>query len=424
MTFKTQITTAIATGAVLLSALAPAALAETATITGNGAFSDNTINTTTDNTTNVTQTNAANITNNITSKATTGGNSSSFNTGGNTTIVTGDAATKVDVSNLVNLNKANVSGCGACGNQNLNLKISGNGAGAPREASVDSVQLPIGASDNAINVKTNNTVDLTQVNDAHIDNNVNAKSDTGKNDSSFNTGGDSITVTGDAATLVNVENKANANIANIGGGTGRTEGSSAQITGNGAFSDNGININQNSAVALTQVNTADIANDIKAKSNTGKNNAEFNTGGETTVVTGDAGTQTNVDNLVNFNKANISCDCVLGDLNVKVADNGAESDNDAVIKAKNSVIDTQDNIAGLLNDVNGKSKTGNNDVSFGTGDTNGDPLIKTGDSFDSTGVSNAGNVNLFNNGESLRIGNLDFSAHFDLGDLLSFIHLG
>ena len=40
MTFKTRLTTAIATGAVLLNALAPIAAADTITVSGNGAFSN------------------------------------------------------------------------------------------------------------------------------------------------------------------------------------------------------------------------------------------------------------------------------------------------------------------------------------------------------------------------------------------------
>src|SRR4051812_12922861 len=96
MTFKAKISTAIATGAVLLNALAPISFADT-TITGNGAFSNNTANQTNASTTAVNQTNTGVVTNVVTSNTSTGNNSANFNTGGNTTIHTGDATNNVSV---------------------------------------------------------------------------------------------------------------------------------------------------------------------------------------------------------------------------------------------------------------------------------------------------------------------------------------
>lgn len=394
MTFKTKITTAIGTGAILLQALSPAAFAATVDVSGNGAFSDSDVSISNESKTIVDQTNDATVTNNISSNASTGGNSSSFNTGGDSRIVTGDAINKVDVSTAVNVNKALIDQSGS--NHDFNAKISGNGA----------------FSDNTVDATNKNLVKLNQDNDADITNDIHANANTGKNDSSFNTGGDSIILTGDAKTIVSVNNQANENIAKINNGGG-SSGASVNISGNGAFSDNQAKLRQDSAVIVDQYNNADISNYIHAKANTGYNDSKFNTGGTTAILTGNAGTKVGVDNLANFNAANISGDYLLDGLKVKISGNGAESNNYVTAKNRDKVHSSQDNYADLYNDVYSNAKTGHNDVSFSTADVYDDPIISTGDSWSSTHVSNESNVNKF------RLG-LDFNLH----DVLSYFHLG
>lgn len=408
MTFKTRLTTAIATGAVLVNALAPIALANTVTVSGNGAFSDNHVNLTTNTTNAVNQTNDANITNNVSSNSSSGGNSANFNTGGNSTIVTGAANSTVNVTNDANLNKASLTNCGTCNGGATNVTISGNGA--------DSV--------NGANVTNANTNFLNQTNVANYDNNIKAKSSTGGNDSSYNTGGDTTIVTGPASTTVDVTNKANANFAQIGGSNGTVGGSSVTIKGNGAFSDNGVNLLQESAVVLNQTNVSDIVNDVYAKANSGKNSAQFNTGGNTIVAAGSATNNVSIDNETNFNAAELSCDCVLSDLAAKVAANGAYSLNGINAAADNAVFNDQLNTGELLNNVYSKAKSGYNSVGFSTGSVNGDPIVGTGAANSSTDVNNAGNVNVLDNGNSIVLpGNWVVGTSFDLNGLWAFLHL-
>jgi hypothetical protein len=425
MTFNKRIITAIATGAVLLNAMAPLALAaDDVTVTGNGAFSNSTVNLSTNNTTNVSQTNLANVTNNITSNATTGGNSSSFNTGGNTKILTGNATTNVDVTNKLNLNKADLSGCGTCGTDPVNVTISGNGAGSPN-ANV-STNIPLGdPSSNTVNVTRNSNVNLTQDNVAQVSNAIKADSKTGGNDSSLNTGGSSVIWSGDASSNVNVDNEANANIAKIGGG-GQTDpsDSSVVITGNGAFSNNKANLNASSAITLVQDNIAQIANEVDADAKTGKNDASFNTGGLTGIVTGNATTNVDVANLANFNSADVSCDCVLNDLNTKIGGNGAESQNEVSSRTNDRLANLQDNGTLLGNDVQGQGKTGLNDLGFSTADPGNDPILSTGDSVSNTNVTNAGNANILDKGVDFHMGSWDIHAQFDFSSLLSHLMLG
>ncbi len=401
MTFKKRFITAIATGAVLVNALAPVALANSLNVTGNGAFSNSAINVSSNSTTSVNQTNNANITNNVSSNANTGDNSANFNTGGDSKIVTGDATTNTSISNAANLNKASLSNCGGCEGGATNVTITGNGA----------------YSENEVEVSKDKSVFLNQDNNANISNDVEAKANTGKNDNSFNTGGDSVTVTGDAKTSVSIDTKANANIAKLGG-NGSAGGSSVLISGNGAFSDNDAALNGSSAVVLDQFNDANVDNDVEAKANTGKNDSTFNTGGFVGISTGNASTHVDVDNAVNFNLAKIDCDCVFDGVEVKVAGNGAYSENEVDASADNVLFHSQDNYADLYNDVDDSAKTGKNDVSFSTSDVDGDPLVVTGNAKSWTDVNNHGNVNILNEGSSLHLpGNLELGLNWDLNDL-------
>jgi len=408
MTFKKRIITAIATGAVLVNAMAPLALADTdLTVSGNGALSNNAVNVTNASNTVVNQTNNANITNNIHSDASTGGNSSDFNTGGNTTVNTGAASSTVNVTNAANLNQANVS-CG-CSNGATSVNVTGNGA----------------YSDNGVGVTNANQVFLNQNNDANFNNNVTSNSSTGKNDSSYNTGGSSVIVTGAASDNVGIDNKANANIATVGGPSDPSAGgSSVIISGNGSFSDNGVDLANVSAVVLNQANDANINNKVKADAKTGDNESQFNTGGFTGVLTGAATDNVNVNNLANFNAADVNCDCTFDGLTAKVAGNGSESDNGINADSVSSLFPDQANDAALWNNVDPNAKTGDNSIGFSTGSVYGDPVVFTGAGTSTTDVNNAGNVNVLDNGNSVTLpGNWNVGVNFDLSGLLSFMSM-
>jgi len=409
MTFKKRIITAIATGAVLVNAMAPLALADTnLTVSGNGALSNNAVNVTNASNTVVNQTNNANITNNIHSDASTGGNSSNFNTGGNTTVKSGDANSTVNVTNAANLNQATVS-CG-CDNGSTSVNVTGNGA----------------ESENGVDVTNANSTFLNQNNDANFNNNVTADAKTGGNDSLYNTGGSTLVKSGDASGNVNVDNKANANFATVGGPSDpNAGGSSVVISGNGALSENGVDLANVSAVVLTQSNDANIGNNVKSDAKTGDNESQFNTGGSNAIVSGDATDNVSVDNLANFNAADVNCDCTFDGLTAKVAGNGAESDNGINADSVSSLFPDQVNDAALWNGLDGNAKTGGNDLGFSTGSVYGDPVVWSGDSSSTTNVNNAGNVNLLDNGNSVSLpGNWDVGVNFDLQGLLSFLNLG
>ena len=406
---KKKLITTVATGAILLNTLTPLAFADTTIeISGNGSSSDNTANVTTESNTTVVQNNAASVSNNVDANATTGGNDANDNTGGDVVISTGDAKTSVDVSTAVNANHADVDQCN-CDND-VDVLISGNGY----------------KSDNDVKLETSNDVSVFQDNAAKISNYIDANAKTGNNDANRNTGGDVLVFTGDAQSNVDVKNKANANIAKVGG-NGDGSDMDLRIIGNGSHSDNDIRLKAHQSVLLVQNNAAYIYNDILAKAKTGGNDANDNTGGDVIIDTGDAKAWVEVDNMVNFNAADVDCGC-LTDVLAKISGNGTNSDNDIKAKIEKNLSDFQDNASDLYNDVYAKAKTGNNDAKRNTGPVhNTDPVeILTGDATSWTDVENSGNVNIFGPSagwwdfpEGL---DLDFDFHFDLGVLLSLLH--
>src|SRR3989344_8163607 len=216
MTLKKQIISIIASGAVLLQATIPAFADTTLVISGNGADSKNEVKIESNQSTLVTQNNDAKINNQVNASSDTGDNEAEENTGGDVSISTGDATTDVNVQNTVNSNAASVD---CCGNNDVDVLISGNGAD----------------SDNKIELKDekDSGVQVFQDNNADVKNHVDADSNSGDNEAEENTGGDVSIETGDASTTVGVSTTANANWAQVGG-NGSNPTLSLRIVDNGA----------------------------------------------------------------------------------------------------------------------------------------------------------------------------------------------
>lgn len=167
---------------------------------------------------------------------------------------------------------------------------------------------------------------------------------------------------------------------------------SIEITGNGATSVNNANVNQTSTTQVSQSNNAVVTNNVVSNANSGGNSADFNTGGQTTIVAGPAKSATNVVTAVNGNSADITpCDCAngAGD-SVKISGNGATSFNNANLNKVNTAVLGQTNTAAVTNNVASNSNSGDNDASFNTG---GATTIMTGAALSDTHVTTAANVN-------------------------------
>lgn len=396
-----KVGTAVASGAMLLSSLVPAvSAATTVTISGNGSFSSNSASL--DQTTNTTvrQTNNANVTNDVRTDLNTGNNTSFGNTGsGGSSISTGDATANTSITNALNSNAAVVSPCGGCADGATNVKISDNGS----------------VSDNSVDLtKTKNTT-VTQTNDANIDNTVDAHLNTGGNDVTNQTGGSSQIRTGSASDTTNIVNRANRNVAVVGGGAGTGAGNAMnfEISDNGAFASDTIDASLTNNTVLAQTNVADISNEVDARLKTGNNHMFGNTGnGVDHISTGNAVANTSILNDVNVNAASVNpcCNGGAGDIGVKIAGNGFDSVNPVTLDLDNNLVAAQGNnfscggssveqflfnFGGNCADVNAHGNTGTNAVDFSTTGISGDPSVNTGSTAANTGIVNSGNVNLY-----------------------------
>ena len=379
---------AVSTVALIASSFVGPVLATEVVISENGSNSDNTVNVAIDNSTTVDQDNYANITNDVNVSANTGKNDANDNTGGDVSITTGDATAGVGVSNTANSNTADVTGC--CPGD-LDVTITGNGT----------------YSDNDANVALKTTTTVDQDNTAYVKNSVDVDLDTGKNDANDNTGGDVSINTGNAsADSIWVSNAVNKNVASVGSGANGGGSLAVVISENGSNSDNTANVAVSSAKTINQTNYAKISNDVDVDADTGKNDANDNTGGEVSIDTGDAKADVWVSNLANFNAADVdACGCIL-DLLVKIKDNGTYSDNDANVALKSSTLVDQDNTYECkkghgrwswhksCNEVDVDLDTGKNDANDNTqGDDDPDPEINTGDASADVLVETTANAN-------------------------------
>ena len=283
------------------------------------------------------QTNDASLQNNMVLVSDSGNNTADKNTNSDSSIETGDANVSGNILNFVNNNFAgevvyavvNIFGdligdiilpdgtvFSCCGGSTL-VENSGNGADSSNTANTDQ--------------STNN--DLYQFNNADIENNLVFSSSTGNNEASKNTNGNSSVETGDTSIIAQVTNIANLNL--LGGNywlvivneagrwIGKILGASdnanyagseifefvvdeyGQVTvmnsGNGTGSTNTAGVNQEVNNTVVQNNNANIVNNVYLSANTGDNSASKNTGGDSSIKTGDANVIANIVNFVNNN---------------------------------------------------------------------------------------------------------------------------
>lgn len=406
-----KIASLLASGAMLLNVAGPVAAAQTSLqITGNGDSANSDINFNVNNKTSVTQINNADVYNDVNAKSSTGGNDANRNTGGLVEVSTGDATTEVSVSNSVNTNSADVDCCAA---NDVDVLISGNGVDTDNTVDLD------------MNKRKGPSIEVNQWNTAEVKNKVDAVADTGGNDADRNTGGDVSVSTGSATTSVALDTVANANSATVGG-DGEDAELSVQILGNGDSSDNDVDLDLNSFVLLEQGNNADVYNNVDAYAFTGHNDAERNTGGDVEVDTGDATVDVTVDNMVNFNAADVDCGCGF-DVLAKIGGNGVDSDNtiDAYLGGGLEVgqYNGGESDNEVDNFVDAFAKTGWNEVESNTGEADGDPSVDTGDAETTVEVETTGNSNLFGDGVDFDLPGMGFNFNFsfDLDDLKDWL---
>lgn len=255
--------------------------------------------------------------NNLVLVSDTGNNEADLNTNGNTTIETGNANVSALVLSFVNNNLA--------GNVILGVvNIFGNLVGdiiLPKEQLAQNTDC--GSTNRVQEVNILDTQETFQSNDADIENNLVLVANTGGNEASRNTGGQTTIETGEARVETRVVNVANSNVSDgswwlvivnqagewigkiLGSPDGTniagSEGAEVRVDENGQVtaSQDKETVSQEKTANVEQTNQASIKNNIELTANTGSNRANDNTGGNTTIKTGDAKIIASIINFVN-----------------------------------------------------------------------------------------------------------------------------
>jgi len=247
-------------------------------------------------------------------------------------------------------------------------------------------------SSSNVSVTQNNNDTATQNNSAKITNHIDSSSSTGGNDANFNTDGDTMIQTGNAANGVSVSNTANSNFMSNQNPCGCNNDSLIQVGGNGAFSTNNAALTQNNNTTGTQNNAANFHNDIDAHATTGDNSASDNTGGNNSIFTGSAKNFVDVNNTANKNvMVGAGAGAGVGGTTIDVTGNGALSSNNVAATQNNTATATQNNSATFFNDVDARARTGDNNGDF---NTDGNNSIFTGSATNMVGVANIANQNV------------------------------
>jgi len=406
----------------------------------NGSGSNNSGSSTFVNNSDTTQNNSVSVGNNLYQTTTTGKNDASLNVG-NSTIKTGDANTAGAILTGVNSNLGGVSVSefnivdvhtgdlvlDFAANCIINCSVSSNSISNTGNAS---------DSNNTGTINGLSSDNTFQNNDADVANNMTLSSNSGQNDASYNTGGESFIETGNANVSANaltfVNNNINGNVifgvvdifgtligdiilpelSVIEAGTCnlcQQNNVLAANTNNGANSNNNATVNSTINDTTFQTNDANIENNLILSSTTGNNDANYNTGGETYIKTGDSSIDANTINIANsnidggnwwlviVNKAGQWVGQLLGvpvgstfagsagsqfsvndNGQITVTNNGnaAGSENSGTVTQQTNNTTQQNNNANIVNNLNLSANTGNNETSNNTGGNN---TIKTGD---------------------------------------------
>ncbi|MBP9717004.1 MAG: hypothetical protein KBD51_03635 [Candidatus Levybacteria bacterium] len=241
------------------------------------------------------------------------------------------------------------------------ISVSGNGEG----------------STNNVNISQSNNNTTTQENTAEINNNVEVNANTGNNTASENNGEEVNITTGD----VDVD----TTIINTGINQSYAENDCCQgdlamnITGNSSGSNNGINYSSNVNNSVSVNNNANISNNVNGYANTGYNSANKNSG-DVSINTGSIKVVDTIkNNSINIHEVHTS-NGTPGDVSIKIADNGADSDNNIAFVNDSSVQIDVNNSANIVNNSSWELNTGGNEANKNSGDveiTTGDILLAT-----------------------------------------------
>lgn len=143
---------------------------------------------------------------------------------------------------------------------------------------------------------------------------------------------------------------------------------SITVTGNGAGSNNGVDVNQSQSTEVTQNSKTNAAVILSLGANSGKNKANSNTGGDVSIGTGNASNTALVSVAGGGNTLVAdNCGCHTGDSFVDISGNGADTYNAVKLKKSltNTVLQKSKTNATIGADL--KANTGKNKAKKNTG---------------------------------------------------------
>lgn len=159
------------------------------------------------------------------------------------------------------------------------------------------------------------------------------------------------------------------------------------VSGNGSESTSSVTTQQTQTVQVVQDNQADVNNNVDAQATTGGNEVNDNTGGSTSLETGDVDIKADIENSANTSV--VASNCCQGQADsVTVSGNGSDSNNQVTTSSIGGTTINVDQNANINNNVNINADTGNNEASDNTGNTS----IDTGN-ITVKGIVNNGPVN-------------------------------
>ncbi len=226
-------------------------------------------------------------------------------------------------------------------------------------------------STSEINYQVTNQTNITQNNNADINNNLDTNLNTGDNSASDNNGEVNIE-TGDITENIDVENSGNTSI--VEQACCPANNTTLEIIGNGSDSLNTINYKSvnRSTVSVNQL--LNLENNLTGTANTGDNTAGDNLG-DTSVETGNITINANLENK-NINRSFVKGTTGSGpEILSKISGNGANSINTVDTENRNEYIAVVENQANILNNLMWNPQSGGNNLSGNLGKVK----LKTGD---------------------------------------------
>lgn len=243
---------------------------------------------------------------------------------------------------------------------------------SPSVKAIEVVISDNGSGSNEVVVNQSTQIEVTQTNEAIIVNDVESSADTGNNDFVANEGTDTSIATGNVVSETEIANSLNSSQVEVG--CCEANSIEAKVSGNGSFSSNEINVNSNNLINVNTSNVTNIKNIVEGSANTGRNKANYNTGADVVIKTGNIKVKSDTENGINFSSVKVLASNPSA--NISIFDNGSSSESKVVLNINSANNVYQNFSSDIGNYIVWDLSTGKNEAILNSG---GDVEINTGD---------------------------------------------